>query len=136
MKIIAILFFILLSFSGHAQRIGYSYDATGNMVKREIILSRALPIESRAIAYSEMLSSKEVKIYPNPTDGRLKVEIAGLSDEDRCSLGVFSVSGICIVKVSDARISTDLDISAHPNGIYILNVNINGSESSWKIIKR
>ena len=136
MKITFVLFLTLLYFPGYAQKIGYSYDAAGNMVKREIILSRTLPDEYQPKIYSEMISSKEVKIYPNPTDGLLKVDIIGLGDEDHCAIAIFSISGICIVRVPNTGVSTDLDISSHSNGIYILKVNINGDETSWKIIKK
>ena len=39
------------------------------------------------------------------------------------------------MSVNATEIITELDISSYPNGIYILNIQIAGSMSSWKIIK-
>ena len=54
-------------------KIRYSYDASGNRVKREIVLSR---VQNRALAdpedekpLSEKFAGQTVRFYPNPTKG-------------------------------------------------------------------
>lgn len=67
-------------------RIGYSYDAAGNRVKREIIMSvsktmaKQQNFSSDNQSFSDMLCDHSVKIYPNPSKGVLKICIFGLKD--------------------------------------------------------
>lgn len=119
-----------------APKVVYTYDSTGNMVKREIVLSRAVEQKSRQIPYSDFLSEKTIKIHPNPTDGFLQVEISRLDDGDRCDLDVFNLSGANIIHQNVNEQLTDLDLSSQPNGVYVLKIKINDDETSWKIIKK
>lgn len=135
-RIKLLLILLIISTSIYAQRITYSYDATGNMIKKEIVMSRSNPIDPQVKPYSEILSSKEVKIYPNPTEGRLKIEILNLNEEDQCSLEIYNLSGTRIIHTSDIRLSNELDITSQPDGIYFLKINLNQKISSWKIIKK
>ena len=72
-----ILLFSLLSCSlgMNAQaKIGYSYDAAGNRVKRELVLSRSQSQEAkRSVAYSDVLGNHQIQIVPNSKSGKVKV---------------------------------------------------------------
>jgi hypothetical protein len=65
----------------YAQRIEYAYDEAGNRIsrKKEIVLTKSA--ESPATIFTQELAKRTIKIYPNPTEGHLKVEI---SDFDQC----------------------------------------------------
>lgn len=140
----ALIIFLLTAGSSavKAQNVGYTYDAAGNRIKREIVMSRQQAPTRSANAseeeesYSEMLAKKKITIFPNPTSGRLKVEVLGLGDEDKCQLRLFNSAGAQIISEQTATATTTLDISSRPNGIYILCISINGEDTSWKIIKK
>ena len=59
--------------------IGYSYDAAGNRVKREIVMpvpkamAKQQTFAADGQAFTDMLRDHTVKIYPNPTEGGLQV---------------------------------------------------------------
>lgn len=91
---------------------------------------------SRTECFSEMLSDKDIRIYPNPTKGRLKIEIAGYENSDRCVLRIFNTSGQQILSTHASSPWTELDISSRANGIYILYISLNNKETTWKIIKK
>lgn len=132
-----------LPFVSMAQvRIGYSYDAAGNRIKREIVMQTPNAKAGRqsfgsdAPAFSDMLCKHAVRIYPNPTDGILKVCFSGLGKTDKCSLGIYTAKGERVMAIEAASDNTEVNISSQPTGIYLLRITINNSSSTWKIIKK
>lgn len=127
---------IITSSLGMAQTLSYSYDAAGNRVKREIVLNaNKSPQQTNETLFMERLSDFDIKIYPNPTKGQLKVEISNLEKDDECTFLLFSLAGMQILSKQVSEPTMDLDLSGHPNGIYILQIIINGTNTIWKIIK-
>lgn len=80
----------VMPYAASAQSVKYSYDNAGNRIKREIVMKAKSSYKetSRTECFSEMLSDKDIRIYPNPTKGRLKIEIAGYENSDRCVLRI------------------------------------------------
>src|SRR5690606_15177392 len=80
------------------------------------------------------LSNLDIRIYPNPTKGVLKVEIPDIGDI-KPTLVVYNLQGKQLVhKTVSNQIST-INLSVHPAGMYIMKI-VNGQESlDWKIIK-
>lgn len=139
MRLIFLIFLSFCSFTVYAKKVSFSYDNAGNRVKREIIVeTKSVPSKDNLNPeyFSEILSEKEVRIYPNPTDGLLKVEICGFEDSDECSLAIFNMSGQQLHKKNVMNPLTDIDITSQANGMYIFHIVLNGEETSWKIIKR
>lgn len=123
-------------------RIGYSYDAAGNRVKRQIIMpvpktmAKQQNFSSDNQSFSGMLCDHSVKIYPNLSKGVLKICIFGLKDSDKCSLGVYTTQGVQILAKKIKTDNSDVDISNQPNGVYLLQIAINGKSTTWKIVKK
>ena len=136
------LLFYLSAFSQNAIR--FAYDALGNRVKREIVLQNSDVVKRNMSSeekkednfYSDMLSEKQIRIWPNPTEGHLKVEIQGLAPEERACLRITSMSGAVVnVKETTSPVS-ELDLSHCINGIYLLHIATGRQETTWKIIKK
>lgn len=129
-------FFVLFSLSLSAQKkVMYAYDAAGNRIKKEILFEQSQS-KSQIVAYSDMLDEKEIKIYPNPTEGELRVEIFNELKKTEGIVTVHGNNGAMIYTTPIINGSASLDISSCPNGLYILHVKIGDCVSSWKIIKR
>lgn len=120
-----------------AQTIRYDYDGAGNRLTRYIVMSPNRVAKSASIDefLSDSLSERNIRIYPNPTQGLLRIRIDQLSEEDICSIRLFSLSGQQILVMPLQTTETELNISDQSNGIYILQIVLNGEASSWKIIK-
>ena len=84
---------------------------------------------------SEKLGNKNIRIYPNPTSGVLKIEVAGFEDSDKGNLSIFNLSGQQLLNSDIISTFTELDISSSQKGVYILLINLNGESTTWKIIK-
>ena len=136
------LLFYLSAFSQNAIR--FAYDALGNRVKREIVLQNSDVVKRNMSSeekkednfYSDMLSEKQIRIWPNPTEGHLKVEIQGLAPEEKACLRITSMSGAVVnVKETTSPVS-ELDLSHCIHGIYLLHIATGRQETTWKIIKK
>ena len=139
-----LLFYLtLLPIVSSAQdRIGYSYDAAGNRVKREIVMpvpkamAKQQTCAADGQAFTDMLRDHTVKIYPNPTEGGLQVSISGLTGTDKCSLEVYTSQGAQVLTENARTGHVDINISNQPAGVYLLRITINNHSTTWKIIKK
>ncbi|MDR2005444.1 MAG: T9SS type A sorting domain-containing protein, partial [Prevotella sp.] len=100
----------------YAQRIEYTYDASGNRIsrKKEIVLTKSA--ESPATVFTEELAERTIKIYPNPTEGHLKVEISDFEACQSVNLSIYNMQGQVVIKRKMESSVCDLDISGRPNG--------------------
>ena len=125
----------------HAQdTIAYRYDAAGNRISRTIVMSSrsapAPPVEEQPVVYTEVFSDIQLKIYPNPTDGLLKVEISNLPEGQTAEIWLYSMSGQLITSFKDVNDAVSINISGQPAGVYVMNIVAGEYRTEWKIIKR
>jgi hypothetical protein len=125
----------------HSQNtVSYGYDAAGNRISRTIIIpslkSSPKSQDEPPVIYSEMLSDIEVKIYPNPTDGLLKVEISNLPKEKTADILLYNLSGDLITSLRKIDNITDINIGSQPAGIYLMKIVAGEYQTQWKIIKK
>lgn len=122
-----------------AQSIEYGYDACGNRISRQIVIQKTnknLFIAEQQDTFSEeQLGSVQLRIYPNPTHGHLKVEIQS-PDESYGSIEVYDTQGRRIAYLPHAEYENDIDLSPQPNGIYLMRLSIGDEVSTWKILKK
>lgn len=137
-KILFTITLLVMSLMTSAQNISYAYDASGNRIKREIILSQLNAPKKQDLTchVSETLARKTIRIYPNPTKGHLKIEVIGYEGSEKGMLSIVNISGQQVAEIHLASAMTSLDLSSQPSGIYILNISLNGEKSNWKIIKK
>lgn len=123
-------------------RIGYGYDASGNRVKREIVMpvqknmakQQNYSIENHR--FSDMLRDHSIKIFPNLTNESLNICTSGLKETDESFLEVYTSRGMQVLKKSIETDNIDISISNLPTGIYLLKITINDDATTWKIIKK
>ena len=135
------LLLLLFPLLCHAQgSVGYSYDAAGNRISRTIILNRNMAKkQARTLKdkdYTDILSQRNISISPNPTKGMVEITITGLRESDDCAMSVYTLKGQTLKTLSVSSELTTIDLSGQPDGIYLLDITINGEKTSWKIIKK
>jgi len=136
---ISLTFIVQTNFSQN--KVSYAYDAAGNRTNRTIVMqskSIAQPDEEtdNNRALSETLNDINVNIYPNPTEGRIRVDIENLPEGETFNLNLYSLSGHLIVSKKSIASSTEINISGHQKGVYILKIIIGKQQTEWKIIKK
>lgn len=136
------LFWALLPVSSYAQgKIAYSYDAAGNRIKREIIMSASKTMASQQTyspndqVFSDILDGHSVKIHPNSSEGIIRIYLSGQKKTDKCSYGIYNLQGMLVTKGEVITDKTEVNIGNHPSGVYLLKITINNNSMTWKITK-
>ena len=118
----------------------FTYDASGNRTGRVIDLTKSAQITASSSTVNEEklfeaeLASLDIRIYPNPTKGVLKVEIPDIGDI-KPTLVVYNLQGKQLIHKTVSRQISTINLSGQPAGMYIMKI-VNGQESlDWKIIK-
>lgn len=140
MKAIYTIIFSLLCLcvSVIAQKVSFAYDEAGNRISRELVIVqsvRPLSLASVNPSYYDMLDDASIKISYD-TDGCINIEITNFNENMHGHISVYSVSGIVLFSTEIHQALTTVELGNQPNGIYILGIEINGQQLSWKIIKK
>jgi len=150
--IIIILFCSILSLNAQEFKATYLYDANGNRESASVIY---LSLKSAKIDSTELDTTEHdlveleleqetddysVRIYPNPTQSDLLVEINGTSLKEFAKKGNFikivNLSGKLMINVSPVALYNTVDLTPLVTGPYILLLYINGKAKTYKIIKK
>ena len=136
----SIIFSLLLLMTGtiaQADSISYSYDANGNRVTLlNNGMNRSNPTdETERKPGSESLGQHRITIYPNPTDGRISVEITGTGSLEESAIPVYGIMGNMVYNDSEIDVENEIDLTTCPDGMYILVIKIGSDIGIWKIIK-
>lgn len=129
----------------------YVYDNAGNRIKRQVIILNVSTLKSghngaKDTSFESQIQDKEtieetldgldVKIYPNPTLGRIQVDLTGLDPTLPSSISIVSSNGAIIERFVPATEINEFDLSLEADGVYILTISVNNQSSQWKIIKQ
>jgi YD repeat-containing protein len=142
---IALTLFFLASLNSQSQTIYYSYDAAGNRTSRTIVLGggskgsddiKEEKKEPEKAIKDESFLSGSIKIYPNPTQGLLEIEVPVSDDNYELQIIVTDINGRKIIDKRNEPTKTVVDLSSQPGGMYILILKQGDTYSKWKIIKK
>lgn len=140
-KSVPVIACIMLQFcvtSLHADRVVFTYDASGNRIssQKEIsVRSLSSSNQEQVSPLMETLSHHRITVYPNPTDGPLRIDISGLSGTQGSSITIYNMLGSIVYYESDIRESNDLDLTPYPAGMYLMILRLEGETSTWKIVR-
>jgi hypothetical protein len=136
-------------FQGAKVPITYAYDEAGNRTDRYIIIMNAksaavvrrdslsqLKSEKISKVYDDHLGDHDVLIYPNPTLGKLKIDITGLDATQNSIIEIYNVQGNIILQTNPATGSDQMDLSSFPNGTYIMRITLGDKKREWRILKQ
>ena len=127
----------------------YTYDATGNRIKREFQSIYYPPFKppgglsssttkssenTTLITAKETILDKIITVYPNPTKGNLQLQIENYNNEPITA--VFYTNNGKQIKAQNINSSiSELDITKQPKGIYYLQIIINNESREFKVVK-
>lgn len=136
-KIVLLFIFVLTpTINMIGKTISYSYDESGNRIKRGIrLVPQYAPGHSdvESISTDEIFGHKRIKVLPDQVTQTIKIEISEYQETDRGGVTLYDMSGDQLIYVFIKSYETILDIKSTPTGIYILNVELNGNSTSWKV---
>jgi YD repeat-containing protein len=150
-KSISFLFgcFLLMQIAAQTFTYTYTYDASGNRIKRVCAQVKSLEgesiydIEARSLkdsytpaeTFSGELGSSVITLYPNPTRGELVLRIHPLAAGSTGKITVIGLDGKQHLVITELYEYNDVDFTGLSRGVYILRLELNGKETTYEIIK-
>jgi hypothetical protein len=127
---------LLLTTAGSAagQNISFDYDADGNMQSRYVVTLRSATMageeeeEEEAAASTIELPERKITIYPNPTKGRITIEITPFTPAGNLFLRLYDMGGKLIKSQKVESEQTEMEITGNP-GVYLLDIHLDGEVS-------
>lgn len=116
-----------------------SYDDAGNRIVRKVLdMSKSAKVlgQGDSTYFTDQLQRVQMMVYPNPTQGRVYVELTGTSEIKKSMLRVFDSKGQKIYENSGSGSSLEVDFSKYPAGYYIVELTVNEERTTWKVVKR
>lgn len=157
MKILLISILLLTSLAVKSQNVfEFTYDENGNRIRREMIPLRIINPNDTTNAdstnnanntaqnnlsgndstqYTSHLGDQEIKIYPNPTSGELKMEISNFVTGSSGFITVVDLTGRLIYQSNTVSASNIINLSSALVGNYILKVILDGRSKEWVVVK-
>jgi hypothetical protein len=148
-KLIAILTFIAIANFVKAQNpcyIKYTYDASGNRIKREFICAPVDSVIEEGPGESDpdcCPSSKlannnannfDFNVYPNPAKDIFTLEILGLTNE--ANIIIYNNFGQQIKHLITSETIMQFNLMTFSNGVYYISVQTSAEKVTKKIIKQ
>ena len=139
MKKLLLFALVALSFTLSAQDISYEHDNNGNRVLREVVVlktSTAGTNNSSVATNSTQWGDFFIKVFPNPTQGLVVMEVSDLSQEDQGEVFVSTINGQLLDQFplgSSGKVKVDLQ--DQPSGVYLVRMVLNDRTRVWKIVK-
>ncbi len=131
--IVAIAF---ASADGFSQNYRYSYDASGNRVKRQqidVVKNATIPPEKQNETLTRL---GDTQVFPNPVKDFLFINMAEPLIQN-ANILLYDVNGRIVARQTVTQVNNELDLSAYPPGTYILSIRAgNDEQKAWKIIKK
>ena len=150
MKIIKFILTVVLIFScaaisAQTESLKYTYDASGNRIEKALYLGETKKSEQASDESSnneqeevveEIIEDTKISIYPNPTEGSLRVDLENLPENQQSIISVFDMNGKAILKKTHLSSTNLVDLTHHPSGTYILIISIGDNNTRWKVMKQ
>jgi YD repeat-containing protein len=141
-KILFFSMFALLAGTAAAQTVQFAYDEAGNRISRTITLrapalrSGEAEPDATPLLEEQLATDLLVKIYPNPTEGLLQVELSEMETDETAQLALFGLNGENLLQTTATSQLTPVDMSKYPTGVYVLRLVIRGNPVDYKIVKQ
>ena len=119
----------------------YGSDNAGNRVLRQVVELRHTLTnnntnsDSAAVPQNATLGSMQISIMPNPTEGNLQINISNLPEQAQGSITVWDLNSKEIYRQQTVYATNKIDLSQNPKGIYLMQIQVNGKKSEWKVVK-
>ena len=133
---------------GQGCKISISYDENGNRILRELVCAsaRESPEEQDKESMSaintylpfqgqEQNLSSSFKVYPNPTNGLVSIEVEEEVLKGKCSFVLSDISGKVHMRKEIAVSHTNLSLAHLADGVYFLTLFRGDRKDVVKIVK-
>jgi hypothetical protein len=133
-NILLLLIFVAVTAKG--QILSFDYDASGNCVLKYRTI--VVPPQSRAPEQpqTDELGERKLTVFPNPTEGILRVVISGEMPAQPINVMLSDMNGKILQNFKTENLEFEIDITSYLQGSYMLVMVVDNKQSHWKIIKK
>lgn len=142
MKVVQYAVFLLLlsvSILSEAQTITFHYDDAGNRTERVIGFKKSNEVMADSTSIpapiTDKLDEMTISIYPNPTQGKLVVDISNMPIDVASQITMHNLEGKIMQNIQSVQPSNQFDLSYYPTGIYVMQIKVGAKVQEWKIIR-
>ncbi len=116
---------------------GVTCSDCNDMYNPNIIVAGEIVTFSNEVIGSvkEQVSQINLNLFPNPTSNRVEVSLLGVADVESAVITISTIEGKILQQHRWDVSNNVLDLSAYPQGIYILKFQCEGEQVVKKIIK-
>ena len=138
------LFMAALWLPAQADDVHFTYDNGGNRTSRVIVIAPLAQTRSAGTEeadsswqqpFTDIFADHTLRVWPNPTEGHLRIELEGLPEGDFFGYVIVSSNGKQVVAHAAASSPSEADLSTCPPGLYILKLFYKEVTREFKIIK-
>lgn len=133
--IIAMLAVAFLENKCTGQVIHFSYDDSGNRIKREQVTIEGINAKEKDMQRfltKERLDGR-ITVTPDDNLGKINIDIKDNTLSGPYSISLYAMAGYMVCETTELSDKSDIDISNLPNGLYVLVISQNGKSNAWKI---
>lgn len=115
-----------------------SYDAAGNRITRKVMMLNMSKGGSYGDStyYLDRMNAIQMKVYPNPTTGKVFVEMFEAEEIGKSVVRVYDNQGKRMYENTNKGSFVEVDMSSFPSGYYIVDLWVKEEHTTWKIIKK
>lgn len=81
-----------------------------------------------------------ITVFPNPTNGNFSINVKSENAGSNKQLTIYNLVGKVIVKknleITSGNFTDKVDLSSYPNGMYFIEISVDGKKSTSKLIKK
>ncbi|MBR1517652.1 MAG: T9SS type A sorting domain-containing protein [Bacteroidales bacterium] len=151
-SLLAFMAFVIPSWGQVLQRlpVEFAYDAAGNRILRHVVvlenrsgndakgMKQGASEEARyeEAAYDGWVEDMRVNVYPNPTKGRVTVELLNADAGMGYTARVYDSHGRRLYERTGMGGRIEIDLERYPVGYYIVELQAGDNRATWKIVKQ
>lgn len=106
----------------------FEYDQNGNIVNK-------IPVYEDTETSTDVSSViQRLKLKTNNRKTIASIYMPDINDYKSCELLVLSTAGEILQRLNINKTYTEVDISNHPNGIYVVTLNYDSQKDSYKFL--
>ncbi len=128
----------LVNYSAESQSVEYHYDLAGNRISRTIINlpSNVNKQKLDTVMFSIFSSNTQIRVYPNPTLGDVRVNIPKVDSEDDYMLNLYNAKGVLLQSLEVKSGENSVQMREYQPGWYFLRLILADQIKEFKIIKK
>lgn len=116
--------------------ISFSYDASGNRTHRNLVLVDCSQLHrQRDTTGNPVVSNFPIKVYPNPAQDKINIEIPQDSLVTESAVLLIDLSGKTVYSGLSSSLQMQIDVSELAEGTYLLKITRGKKNATFNVLK-